>query len=99
MTPFCLVVSGRSQAKDSDEALLEVVLMFNGGPLGAKMYQKYFHLSFTYRQGRSEASSFEGGKGCKAFLPDFQKLYLKSLKRSARIFTIFNNFYFLISRA
>ncbi|CAB4005534.1 Hypothetical predicted protein [Paramuricea clavata] len=36
MTPFCLVVSGGSQAKDNDDALLDVVLMFNGGPLGAK---------------------------------------------------------------
>jgi hypothetical protein len=40
MTPFCLVVSGGSQAKDNDDALLDVVLMFNGGPLGAKMYIK-----------------------------------------------------------
>jgi hypothetical protein len=38
MTPFCLVVSGGSQAKDNDDALLDVVLMFNGGPLGAKVY-------------------------------------------------------------
>jgi hypothetical protein len=31
-------VSGGSQAKDNDDALLDVVLMFNGGPLGAKVY-------------------------------------------------------------
>jgi hypothetical protein len=38
MTPFCLVVSGGSQAKDNDDVLLDVVLMFNGGPLGAKVH-------------------------------------------------------------
>jgi hypothetical protein len=38
MTPFCLVVSGGSQAKDNDDVLLDVVLMFNGGPLGTKVH-------------------------------------------------------------
>jgi hypothetical protein len=37
MTPFCLAVSGGSHAKDNVDALLDVVLMFNGGPLGAKV--------------------------------------------------------------
>jgi hypothetical protein len=35
-----LVISRGSQAKDNDDVLLDVVLMFNGGPLGAKMYIK-----------------------------------------------------------
>ena len=42
MTPFCLVVSGGSQVKDNDDALLDVVLMFNGGPLGAKKQRFLF---------------------------------------------------------
>ena len=40
MMPFCLDFSGGSQAKDNENALLDVDLMFNGGPLGAKMYTK-----------------------------------------------------------
>ena len=37
MTPFCLVFCGGSQRKDNDDVLLDVVLMFSGGPLGAKV--------------------------------------------------------------
>jgi hypothetical protein len=48
MTPFCLVVSGGSQAKDNDDALLDVVLMFNGGPFGAKGYIERRFLFNTY---------------------------------------------------
>jgi hypothetical protein len=48
MTPFCLVVSGGSQSKDSDDSLLDVVLMFNGGPLGAKGYIERRFLFNTY---------------------------------------------------
>jgi hypothetical protein len=33
-------VSGGSQAKDNDDALLDVVLMFNGGQLGAKVHMQ-----------------------------------------------------------
>jgi hypothetical protein len=36
MTPFCLFFSGGSQVKDNDDVLLDEVLMFNGGPLGAE---------------------------------------------------------------
>jgi hypothetical protein len=47
MTPFCLVVSGGSQIKDNDDALLDIVLMSNAGPLGAKMCMKQrFYLDF-----------------------------------------------------
>jgi hypothetical protein len=46
MTPFCLLVSGGSQAKDNDDALLDVVLMFNGGPLGAN----YNYIKCIYKQ-------------------------------------------------
>ena len=40
MTPCCRPLSGGSQVRDSDDVLLEVVLMFNGGPLGAKEKSK-----------------------------------------------------------
>ena len=47
MTPFFLVISGGSQIKDNDDALLDIVLMSNAGPLGAKMCMKQrFYLDF-----------------------------------------------------
>jgi hypothetical protein len=33
---FCLSFPGGFQVKDNDDALLDEVLMFNGGPLGAE---------------------------------------------------------------
>jgi hypothetical protein len=36
MTPFCLCFSGGSHVKESDDEVLDVVLMFNGGPLGTR---------------------------------------------------------------
>jgi hypothetical protein len=36
MTPFCSSFPGGFQVKDNDDVLLDEVLMFNGGPLGAK---------------------------------------------------------------
>jgi hypothetical protein len=37
MTPFCLSFSGGSQVKDNDDALVDEVLMFNGGALGTRV--------------------------------------------------------------
>ena len=39
-------------------------------------------------QGRSKGFSFGGG-GCKAFLPDFQNLYLNFLKRTGQEYSNF----------
>jgi hypothetical protein len=36
MMPFCSSFSGGSQVKDNDDVLLDEVLMFNGGQLGAE---------------------------------------------------------------
>jgi hypothetical protein len=36
MTPFFLSFSGGSQVKDNYDVLLDEVLMFNGGSLGAE---------------------------------------------------------------